>query len=74
MHSEGARLQTSGKKKVDYVSGKYAYRILERYMTVFRPYPNRGLNPARGSAVVKALCYKPEGRGFERPDEVNEVF
>jgi hypothetical protein len=20
---------------------------------------------ARGSAVVKALCYKPEGRGFE---------
>jgi hypothetical protein len=22
-------------------------------------------NGARGSAVVKALCYKPEGRGFE---------
>jgi hypothetical protein len=24
-----------------------------------------------GSAVVKALCYKPEGRGL-RPGEVNE--
>jgi hypothetical protein len=23
--------------------------------------------------VVKALCYKPEGRGFET-DEVNELF
>jgi hypothetical protein len=22
-------------------------------------------NGARGSVVVKALCYKPEGRGFE---------
>jgi hypothetical protein len=22
---------------------------------------------ARGSLVVKALCYKPEGRGFETP-------
>jgi hypothetical protein len=29
---------------------------------------NRSLlnsNGARGSVVVKALCYKPEGRGFE---------
>jgi hypothetical protein len=25
---------------------------------------------ARGSLVVKALCYKPEGRGSD-PDEVN---
>jgi hypothetical protein len=24
----------------------------------------------RGSLVVKALCYKPEGRGFD-PNEVN---
>jgi hypothetical protein len=23
------------------------------------------LHGARGSVVVKALCYKPEGRGFE---------
>jgi hypothetical protein len=28
---------------------------------------------ARGSVVVKSLCYKPEGRGFDTriPDEVN---
>jgi hypothetical protein len=29
---------------------------------------NRNLTPvvgARGSVVVKALCYKPEGHGFE---------
>jgi hypothetical protein len=25
------------------------------------------LEVARGSVVVKALCYKPEGRGFETP-------
>jgi hypothetical protein len=23
------------------------------------------INGARGSVVVKALCYKPEGRGFK---------
>jgi hypothetical protein len=28
---------------------------------------------ARGSVVVKALCYKPEGRGFE-PHDVNTFF
>jgi hypothetical protein len=28
---------------------------------------------ARGSMVVKALCYKPEGRVFG-PDEVNQFF
>jgi hypothetical protein len=28
---------------------------------------------ARGRAVVKALCYKPEGRG-SRPDEENYFF
>jgi hypothetical protein len=28
---------------------------------------------ARGSLVVKALCYKPEGRGFGT-HEVNEFF
>jgi hypothetical protein len=28
---------------------------------------------ARGSVVVKALCYKPEGHG-SRPDEVNDFY
>jgi hypothetical protein len=27
----------------------------------------------RGNVVVKALCYKPEGRS-SRPDRVNEFF
>jgi hypothetical protein len=26
---------------------------------------NYGFNPLPRSVVVKALCYKPEGRGFE---------
>jgi hypothetical protein len=30
--------------------------------------------PVRGSAVVKVLCYKPEGGEFKGPDEVNEFL
>jgi hypothetical protein len=33
------------------------------FITVFLTYEK--IQGARGSVVVKALCYKPEGRGFE---------
>jgi hypothetical protein len=32
-----------------------------------------GFPPGTCSVVVKALCYRPEGRGFET-DEANEFF
>jgi hypothetical protein len=42
----------------------FVHKVLRRF-NVGRPpgYGSRG--PGRGSVVVKALCYKPEGREFE---------
>jgi hypothetical protein len=43
-------------------------RLLQQNMVVIvfgNMTPYRLLEGARGSVVVKALCYKAEGRGFE---------
>jgi hypothetical protein len=29
---------------------------------------------ARGSVVVKALCYKPEGRGFNSDEAIFQIY
>jgi hypothetical protein len=45
-----------------YINIKAFISISNRVSLHVPPYMNLG---ARGSVVVKALCYKPEGRGFE---------
>jgi hypothetical protein len=40
---------------------KFCFFQEYKYLNVITEHP-RG---ARGSVVVKALCYKPEGRGFD---------
>jgi hypothetical protein len=45
--------QLYGGLEVSFFKGKF------RYDTCFKRWG------ARGSVVVKALCYKPEGRGFK---------
>jgi hypothetical protein len=50
--------------QLDYSGSQISLYI--QLQTVFRNYCGSG-----SSVVVDALCYKPEGYGFE-PDEVNE--
>jgi hypothetical protein len=52
----------------NYINTTPIYYLLQSFKT---PFLNINLKfvsskeGARGSVVVKALCYKPEGRGFE---------
>jgi hypothetical protein len=46
-----------------YIINKFC--VLEQPLFILRIVEE--LMGARGSVVVKALCYKPEGRGFEIP-------
>jgi hypothetical protein len=56
------RVRSEVLEKTDIVKVSF-YEDLERVFENFSKYHME--MGARGSVVVKALCYKPEGRGFD---------